>query len=398
MTAEVILDRTSSELFVEPSFLKTFSFSSLRKASIFPLYSSHKEEGFAVLRKPLHHPFNKTKPISYFLVTKHQMDRLFADHFPSYAQDLLTCVLEYAVEHNASDIHISQKETSLAFHIRTKGKLIPLFSIFTPNVQTTFLRLLKLNAHMTIAALHRPQDGRFDKEILGESLNCRVACLPTLFGEDIVIRLFSASTPIRTVQECGFSENTLTQITKALTSPSGLICVTGPTGSGKTTTLYAMISFLLNQSGKQIITIEDPVERILPHIRQSQINLKTTYTYERALKAILRQDPDVIVIGEIRDAETAKIALDAAYTGHLVLTSLHTSDVHASILRLLNFDLDPFLITHCLRGIFSQRLTPHQDEDRLKLETESFIPPPSYTQLSISSVQTFINQGTLISF
>ena len=184
----------------------------------------------------------------------------------------------------------------------------------------------------------------------------RVSILPTVYGEDVVIRSFLNPSTFNTLEDLGISSTSLRLINQICDHKSGLILVTGPTGSGKTTTLYALLRQLQIQARGVIVTLEDPVENYLYGIRQSTIKPNKNYSYATGLKSILRQDPDIILVGEIRDAETAAIAIEAAYTGHLVLSSLHTNSVHSSLLRLKHFGCDPFLVHYALKGIISQKL------------------------------------------
>jgi len=256
-----------------------------------------------------------------------------------------------ALSKQASDIHFFSKKDSLSIQFRVLGTLIPYTEL---PLSTPLIQKIKLIAHMDISCQTLPQDGQFS--LPKHQVDIRVSSLPTLHGEDLVLRLLPTTAALKTLDALGFPDAIFNQLSELLTLRSGLILVTGPTGSGKTTTLYAMLMALRHQQGLNIVSIEDPIEMALDGVRQSQINPKIDYTFNSALKAILRQDPDVIMVGEIRDKDTAKTALDAAYTGHLVLATLHTDDIESAIHRLSSFDCDPFLISHCLKGVLAQTL------------------------------------------
>lgn len=260
-------------------------------------------------------------------------------------------LIHEAVQKKASDIHFFSTETSLAIHFRILGSLTPFVQL--PK-QSPLIQKIKLISHMDISCHTLPQDGQFTLESL--DVDIRVSSLPTLFGEDLVLRLLPRKGQFQSLNDLGFPCDVRDSLRTLLQLKSGLVLVTGPTGSGKTTTLYALLSELTQRKNLSIVTIEDPIEIHLPGIRQSQINPKIDYHFPQALKAILRQDPDVIMIGEIRDKETAKTALDAAYTGHLVFATLHTDTIEGTLHRLSSFECDPFLVSECVKGILTQKL------------------------------------------
>ena len=200
-----------------------------------------------------------------------------------------------------------------------------------------------------------PKDGRFRFTVNEREVDLRVSTFPTIYGENVVLRILDKSGGLMRLEDLGFSEEMLTQYRRAIARPYGLILVTGPTGSGKTTTLYATLA-ILNTPEKNIITIEDPVEYHLKMVRQSQVNPKAGLTFASGIRSILRQDPDIIMVGEIRDLETAQTAIQAALTGHLVLTTLHTNDAVGAIARLLDMGVEPFLIASSVVGVVAQRL------------------------------------------
>ena len=214
---------------------------------------------------------------------------------------------------------------------------------------------IKIISKMDIAEKRLPQDGRVKMDIEDREIDLRMSVLPTVHGEKIVMRILDRGSFLLTKQELGFTEQNLKVFDKIIQSPNGIVLVTGPTGSGKTTTLYAALSEL-NQVSKNIITVEDPVEYQMKDINQVQVNVKAGLTFANGLRSILRQDPDIIMIGEIRDSETAQIAVRAAITGHLVLSTLHTNDTASSITRLINMGVEPFLVSSSVVGITAQRL------------------------------------------
>jgi type II secretory ATPase GspE/PulE/Tfp pilus assembly ATPase PilB-like protein len=208
---------------------------------------------------------------------------------------------------------------------------------------------------MDIAESRRPQDGRIRLKTENKDLDVRVSTFPTIHGENVVMRLLDKSAVVLGLEDLGFDKNALIFFDKLIRHPNGIILVTGPTGSGKTTTLYSTLSTISTME-KNIITIEDPVEYELPLIRQTQVNPKAGITFADGLRAILRQDPDIIMVGEIRDKETAEIAIQASLTGHLVLSTLHTNDAPSSLTRLIDMGVEPFLISSSVIGILAQRL------------------------------------------
>jgi general secretion pathway protein E len=279
----------------------------------------------------------------------------FKDNHEENTEDLLTKILKMAIKKGASDIHLLNSQKKLKIWVRVDGGILELICL--QNEEATLLKkLIKLKANLDISEQSLPQDGQLDITINDKNWDIRVSTLPTYFDEDIVLRIFNSVSKIEKLQSLGFPHNITHKIQSICHMTSGLFLVTGPTGSGKTSTLYACLNECQAQHKRVVVSLEDPIERQLPNVRQSQVNSKSNYTFVRGLKAILRQDPDIIMIGEIRDAETAKIALEAAYTGHLVLSTLHTSDVQSSWRRLLHFGCDPFLLSYCVRGILSQTL------------------------------------------
>lgn len=267
---------------------------------------------------------------------------------------LLQSIFEDAVQVNASDIHIEPEEHHLRIRQRIDGVLHEQI-IKEKNVDTALALRLKLMGGINITEKRLPQDGRFTIKIKGKTFDVRLATLPVQYGESIVMRLLPQTPERRDLSQLGMPENILEHLRKILSLPHGILLVTGPTGSGKTTSLYAALSEL-NSITKKIITVEDPVEYRLSGINQVQVQPIIDFTFARALRAILRQDPDIIMIGELRDEETVAIALRAAMTGHLVLSTLHTNDAISSAVRLLDMGAEGYLIAAVLRGIIAQRL------------------------------------------
>lgn len=267
---------------------------------------------------------------------------------------LLQTIFDDAAQVNASDIHIEPDEKVLRIRQRVDGMLHEQV-LKEKNVSDALALRLKLMAHLNIAEKRIPQDGRFSIKIHKHNYDVRLSTLPTLHGESVVMRLLNQSADLLNLDKMGMPENTLLKLRKNMNLPNGLILLTGPTGSGKTTTLYSMLSEL-NREDTKIITVEDPIEYRLPRITQVQVQPKIDLTFPRVLRACLRQDPDIIMVGELRDHETVEIAIRAAMTGHLVLSTLHTNDAVSSIVRLLDMGIEGYLIAAVLRTVIAQRL------------------------------------------
>ncbi len=268
--------------------------------------------------------------------------------------NLVDGILKKAVERGASDIHLEPEKNKFICRYRIDGILYKI-SEFPANLLDGVLSRIKIMADMDIAEKRLPQDGRFGIEILGKPIDMRVSTFPTINGENMVIRILDRSKGLLNLSELGFSKKEYELFNELIHRPYGMILVVGPTGSGKTTTLYAALSSI-NAIEKNILTLEDPIEYELPHIRQSQINIKAGLTFATGLRSMVRQDPDIIMIGEIRDRETAEIAIHAALTGHLVFSTLHTNDAPSAAIRLIDMGIEPFLITASLIGVLAQRL------------------------------------------
>ncbi|MCE2967847.1 MAG: GspE/PulE family protein [Phycisphaerales bacterium] len=263
-------------------------------------------------------------------------------------------ILADAVERGASDVHLGPDDQRLHLRLRIDGTLIALQA--PPlSAHAGLVQRLKVMANLDLTQTRRPQDGKFRFMHAGRAVDVRLSVIPTVAGENIVCRLLTSASGIRELSDLGFSNDHARAMTECLDAPNGMLLVTGPTGSGKTTTLYAGLK-RLNSAERNIVTIEDPVEVRMPLIRQVQVSPEIGLNFASALRSILRQDPDVILVGEIRDEETARIALQSALTGHLVLSSLHTNDALGAIPRLLDFGCPTFAVSSALLGIVAQRL------------------------------------------
>jgi len=267
---------------------------------------------------------------------------------------LVNLIIMNAVKEGASDIHIEPEEHVLKTRFRVDGVLHEASSP-PKHLQSAIISRIKIMAALDIAERRRPQDGRFTINIEGREIDMRVSSIPTIYGENVVLRLLDISTALLGLDKIGFSKDVLEKYRKLIIRPHGVMLVTGPTGSGKTTTLYASLD-KINDVKKNIITIEDPVEYKLEGIRQIQINPKADLTFANGLRSILRQDPDIVMVGEMRDSETAQIAIQAALTGHLVFSTLHTNDAPGAITRMIDMGVEPFLVSSSVIGILAQRL------------------------------------------
>ena len=267
---------------------------------------------------------------------------------------LVNHIISQSVKARASDIHIEPYQDSFKVRYRVDGILYDLLS--PPKwIQPTLISRIKVMAKLNIAEKRLPQDGRFDVKIGNQEIDVRVATIPISFGERVVLRLLNKSGSLLSLSELGLAPDKLDLLESLARSPNGIILVTGPTGSGKTTTLYAILSSI-NKPDINIITIEDPIEYQLKGISQIQVNPKIDLTFARGLRSIVRQDPDVILVGEIRDSETAEIAVQSALTGHLVFSTLHTNDSAGAITRLVDIGVEPFLISSSVLAVAAQRL------------------------------------------
>jgi len=268
---------------------------------------------------------------------------------------IVATILRYATEGNASDVHIEKLRESIRVRFRVDGVLNT--SLILPaKVHSAIVARIKLLSNMKLDEKRKPQDGRFSAKIEGRKIDFRVSTFPTYYGEKVVMRILDQAKGVRHLEELGFSERNLLLVKKAIERPYGLILISGPTGSGKTTTLYA----LLNEFDKEkfnVLSLEDPIEYNIDGVSQSQVRPDIGYTFANGLRTTLRQDPDIIMVGEIRDAETAGLAIQAALTGHLVLATIHTNNAIGVIPRLIDMKVDPYLIAPTLILAMAQRLS-----------------------------------------
>ncbi len=267
---------------------------------------------------------------------------------------LVNMIITRAIEDRASDIHIEAFENRVRVRYRVDGVLVDAESL-PKRLQPAVISRIKIMSKLNIAERRLPQDGRIKLRVSGRETDLRVSTLPTLYGESVVMRILDRGSAMISIEDLGFSENTIEQYKRLIAIPYGMILVTGPTGSGKTTTLYASLS-RINSSDRKIITIEDPVEYEIEGINQLQVKPKIGLTFANGLRHIVRQDPDVIMVGEIRDKETAEIAIHSALTGHLVFSTLHTNDAPGAVTRLLDMGVESFLVSSALSGVLAQRL------------------------------------------
>lgn len=278
----------------------------------------------------------------------------FIDINEDYSNYLFQDILEKAIYENASDIHIEPFSDVFKIRIRVDGDMKEVSSLIL-DLYASLASVIKYKANMDITEKRLPQDGRIDLKIKDVVVDIRISTVPTVHGEKIVLRLLRRDSFLKTKKELGFTEVAINKIDEIINKKTGILLVTGPTGSGKTTTVYSILKELQDDS-KNIMTIEDPIEYKIEGINQIQVNNKVGLTFEKGLKAILRQDPDIIMVGEIRDVETAKTAVRAAITGHLVISTLHTNDAISSIARLIDMEIPVYLLNASLIGVISQRL------------------------------------------
>ena len=277
---------------------------------------------------------------------------------------LVAVVLRHAIEGRASDVHIEPGREQLRVRYRLDGTLYT--SLFLPmSVHEAIISRVKILTRLKLDEKRKPQDGRFSTVIGGNNIDFRVSTFPTYFGEKVAIRILDTATGIKTMADLGFAGRNLDLLENTIKRPFGMILVTGPTGSGKSTTLYAVLQ-ALNKEGSNIISLEDPVEYSIEGVNQSQVRPEINYTFAAGLRSVLRQDPDIIMVGEIRDKETAQLAVHAALTGHLVLSTLHTNNAIGVIPRLIDMGVDPFLIPSTLALVIGQRLVRTLCQDSKK--------------------------------
>jgi len=289
----------------------------------------------------------------------------------------LTLIIDEAVKARASDIHLQPQEDKLLVRYRIDGTLHRMLSL-PLSTATSLISRIKILAKMNIADHHRPQDGQFSVRTRGgQAIDIRVGTVSTVYGEIAALRLLDKSRAVMTLSDLGFLPRSLATYEEMLKVPYGMLLVSGPTGAGKTTTLYASVN-CLDCAGRNIITIEDPVEYRFQDINQIQVNPRAGLTFASGLRSILRLDPDVILVGEIRDAETARIAIQSALTGHLVLSSIHANDAVGVVFRLLDLGIEPFLIASALIGVVAQRMVRRVCPDCAQMTTIPFVEQMSY--------------------
>lgn len=277
---------------------------------------------------------------------------LFNESLP--VVDLVDNIIKIAIERSASDIHLESMEDHLRVRFRLDGMLCDQPSI-SQKLMHQIISRIKILSNIDIAQKRIPQDGKFKLTLNGHLIDLRISTFPSVYGEKVVIRILDRSKNKISLDEVGFDSETLKIFKNLIKLPTGFILVTGPTGSGKTTTLYSCLS-QLHTPEKNIITLEDPVEYHIDGVTQGQIHPESGFTFAKGIKSLLRQDPDIAMIGEIRDKESAKIAIEAALTGHLVFSTLHTNNAPGAIMRLMDMDIEPFLINASLTGVLAQRL------------------------------------------
>jgi general secretion pathway protein E len=320
-----------------------------------------------------------------------QSDDEFIEHLKDLASEapvirLVNQIIHRAVDLQASDIHIEPFEDGLQLRYRVDGVLQEHADAPAANLTAAIASRIKLLSHMNIAEQRLPQDGRIMTRVKGHELDLRVSTIPTVHGESIVMRVLDRESIQLSLPDMGFSADTLERYQELLAKPHGVLLVTGPTGSGKTTTLYASLASLDSESLK-IITVEDPVEYQLEGVNQIQVQAQIELTFARSLRSILRQDPDIIMIGEMRDTETAQIGVQSALTGHLVLSTLHTNTAAGAITRLEDMGVERYLITSSVNGVLAQRLVRtlcKHCKEKVELSPEA---------ISRSGIEPFLESG-----
>ncbi|MBH67386.1 MAG: type II secretion system protein GspE [Rhodospirillaceae bacterium] len=366
----------------DPLYAGGANFSFLRQARILPIIEDDKSLTVAMADpqdqsnlKAIQLLINKT--INVQIASKNDLDRAFDRLYPANSDKISPIeieqqssptneetgpavkvfdeLLDTAINNKASDLHIESTPEGLRSRYRIDGQLIELGNPPQPYLSDMLISRIKILANLNIAENRLPQDGRATIFVSGRTIDIRVSIIPTINGESVVLRLLDPENSPKNLDVLGLNSSDLRALKNLLQNSSGMILTTGPTGSGKTTTLYAILNEL-NQTAKKIITLEDPVEYRLPGINQIPINSAIGLQFSNLLRSVLRQDPDIIMVGEIRDAETARLAIQSALTGHLVLSSLHTNTATGAISRLIDMGIEPFLIAASVRGVIGQRL------------------------------------------
>jgi type IV pilus assembly protein PilB len=350
-------DGTYDAAMIDPSDLETLTFLSQRiKAKVKPFLATLEDlnRGFSVYGYELGQDFKKLieDNIKASLMTQAKSAEESASEIPIVG--IVDNVLSYAIASRASDIHIEILEESTFIRYRIDGILYEIMNV-AKTVHPAIVARIKLLAGLKIDEHYQPQDGRFRHEVGGQTIDVRVSVIPTYYGEKVEMRLLAASQKPLSLEELGMRSEDAKAITLNLKKAYGMILACGPTGSGKTTTLYALMN-ILNKPQVNVTTIEDPIEYNMRYVNQTQINTQAGITFASGLRALLRQDPNIIMVGEIRDAETAEIAVQAALTGHLLLSSLHTNDAPTAVPRMFDLKTPPFLVASVLNLVVAQRL------------------------------------------
>ncbi len=351
--ADGILDAAMED----PSDLKTIEFlERFLKAKVKPFLVRpvDMEKGFAIYSRQQTEDFKKTiqENVQHSLQIREQNIEKAANAVPVVA--LVENFLAYAATSRASDVHIETLENEIVVRFRIDGILREIIRI-PKEAHLPILARLKLLSNLKIDEHYKPQDGRFNIKVGEEKVDIRVSIMPTIFGEKIEMRLLPATQKPLSFEELGMMEDTIKLFKENLEKTFGIVLVCGPTGAGKTTTLYAVLN-ILNKPEVNIVTIEDPIEYYIKYVNQTQVNTTAGITFANALRAFLRQDPNIIMVGEVRDEETAEISVHAALTGHLVLSSLHTNTAAAAVPRLIDMKVPPFLVSAVLNAVLAQRL------------------------------------------
>ncbi|MGI5859096.1 MAG: GspE/PulE family protein [Tepidanaerobacteraceae bacterium] len=371
-----------SKLYISPEVIKLVPEYLARKHTALPI----KKDGNSLILA-LSDPFNifaiddikiaTGHDVQVVIATKKEIQRAIEMYYKSYTDivinemndkyedleeeaerapviNLVNTLIHQAVKKNASDIHIEPQEKNVRIRYRLDGELVQIM-LFSKALLQAVITRIKIMAGLDITKKRSPQDGSFKLTVENHTIDIRVSTIPTINGEKAVLRVLNRDRFLLSIDQLGFNKKQKNIVYKMLELPYGMILVCGPTGSGKTTTLYSMLNHV-NKPNKNIVTLEDPIEYALPGINQIQINTKSGITFANGLRAILRQDPNIIMIGEIRDRETADIAIRAALTGHLVFSTLHTNNASGAIARLLDMGIESYLLASCLVGVISQRL------------------------------------------
>ena len=348
-------------LFIDWSLRDLMEHRHCQKEGYLPLFQNDHSLG-VLLISPFRQSHIRTlfplrKSVYFFYIKEAAFHFIFdyLCHDQTTTSFLLYESLYMAIKKQASDLHINQLRDGTKLSCRVDGVLTPLTS-YSEESRQRLVTMIKLMAGLDISAVSKMQDGAFEYKIQGKVYQLRISTIPTRYGEDLTCRIIDSGNRFITFKDLGFDEIRARLLKQFSKLQHGLILITGATGSGKTTTLYSILSYIQERAGRNIMTLEDPIERDLPGIRQTQINRVAGINFAQGLKTILRHDPDVIMLGEIRDKETARIALEAAYTGHLVLGTLHTSTCEGAVKRLQGLGVDSFLLEYCLKGVICQRL------------------------------------------